>query len=360
MPSLTIENLSKHFDEVRAVDDLDLEVEEGEMLTLLGPSGCGKTTTLRCIAGLERPTAGRIILGEGVVTDIDGGVFVLPEKREMGMVFQSYAVWPHMTLFENVAYPLRARGMPRGDISEKVMNTLKLVQLDGMEHRYSTQISGGQQQRVALARSLVSEPSLLLFDEPLSNLDANLRVQMRLEIRELQERLNFTAVYVTHDQTEAMALSDRIAIMDHGVMQQIADPREIYNRPQNRFVASFMGTTNLFEGAKKAGAGGEPLVLSDEGIEISIGDQHMPDEEKVYVSIRPEALRLSGSQGGSDSPNHWNGRVIHSTFLGESTIFAVEVSGKTIEIHAEPTQVFEMGQKVVVSAEPERCVVVES
>ena len=360
MPSLTIENLSKHFDEVRAVDELTLHVEDGEILTLLGPSGCGKTTTLRCLAGLERPTSGRFLIGDRVVTDIEGGVFTPPEKREIGMVFQSYAIWPHMTVFDNVAYPLRARGTSPGDIRDRVISALKLVRLEGLGDRFSTQLSGGQQQRVALARSLVSEPSLLLFDEPLSNLDANLRVQMRLEIRELQERLGFTAVYVTHDQSEAMALSDRIAIMDLGVLQQIGDPREIYNHPCNRFVASFMGTTNLFQGSLRNGPEGKAVVRAAEGIDISVNARDLPEVGQIHVSIRPEATLLSKKKSTDGTINHWPARVAHLTFLGDSIIYLVELSGRTLEIHAGPTDIFEVGEEIIVSADPDRCVIVES
>lgn len=359
MPSLTIENLSRHFDEVRAVDNLSLHVEEGEMLTLLGPSGCGKTTTLRCLAGLERPTAGRILIGDRVVTAIEEGIFVPPEKREIGMVFQSYAVWPHMTVFENVAYPLRARSVAKGHIRGRVIAALKQVQLEGLEGRFSTQLSGGQQQRVALARSLVSEPSLLLFDEPLSNLDANLRVQMRLELRELQERLRFTAVYVTHDQTEAMALSDRIVIMHRGVLQQVGSPREIYDRPRNRFVASFMGTTNLFEGAPAGEHDGRLVVRAKEGIDIVVDGRGLPRGDRVYVSIRPEALSLREDRPADAAINHWPAKVSFSTFLGDSIVYLLELAGRTVEVHADTTEVFEGGAKVYISADPARCMVVE-
>src|SRR5882672_12626578 len=230
MVYLSIENLGKAFGDVRALGDVTLQAAQGEMLVLVGPSGCGKTTCLRCIAGLERPTGGRIRIGERMITAIEDGVFVPPEKREIGMVFQSYAVWPHMTVFENVAYPLRAMGLRGEEVRKRVVEALQLVQLEPLAERYSSQISGGQQQRVALARSLVGEPKLLLFDEPLSNLDASLRVTMRIEIRELQKRLGFTAVYVTHDQIEAMAIADRIAVMDHGIIRQIGSPRDIYDR----------------------------------------------------------------------------------------------------------------------------------
>ncbi len=360
MPSLTIENLSRYFDEVRAVDNLSLHVEEGEMLTLLGPSGCGKTTTLRCLAGLERPTAGRILIGDRVVTAIEEGIFVPPEKREIGMVFQSYAVWPHMTVFENVAYSLRARSVAKGHIRGRVIAALKQVQLEGLEGRFSTQLSGGQQQRVALARSLVSEPSLLLFDEPLSNLDANLRVQMRLELRELQERLRFTAVYVTHDQTEAMALSDRIVIMHRGVLQQVGSPREIYDRPRNRFVASFMGTTNLFECVPAGGRGGRTVVRAEEGIEIVVDRQGLPTGDRVHVSIRPEALRLHGERPADGAVNHWLARVAFSTFLGGSIVYLLDLAGHSVEVHSDPTLAFDVGMHVYVTADPARCVLVES
>ena len=360
MPSLTIERLSRHFGGVRAVDDLSLRVEEGEMLTLLGPSGCGKTTTLRCLAGLERPTGGRILIGDEVVTAIAEGVFVPPEKRQIGMVFQSYAVWPHMTVFENVAYPLRARGVPGQDIPAKVARALKQVRLENLGERFSTQLSGGQQQRVALARSFVSEPSLLLFDEPLSNLDANLRVQMRLELRELQERLGFTAVYVTHDQSEAMALSDRIAIMDQGLLQQVGPPREIYDRPRNRFVAGFMGATNLFEGTAEGERDGRLIIRTEEGLRMAASRRNAPAGGRTYVSVRPEALRLSGGEEGRGPVNCWPAKVQHSTFLGDSIVYRVEAAGRSIEVHSPPTQAFEVGVNVLISADPDRCIVVEA
>ena len=360
MSSLTIEGLSKDFGPVRVVTDLNLHVAEGEMLVLVGPSGCGKTTTLRCIAGLESPSAGRITIGSRAVTEIAAGINVPPERREIGMVFQSYAVWPHMTVFNNVAYPLRAIGVPRKDIPERVMRALKLVQLDHLAERYSSQISGGQQQRVALARSLVGEPKLLLFDEPLSNLDAGLRVQMRIEIKELQKRLGFTAVYVTHDQTEAMAIADRIAVMDRGVIRQLGSPRDIYDRPANVFVAGFMGTTNVIEGTVGAVATGEAVVRAVNGMDILVArTEGIASGQPVHVSVRPEAASVSKHAPVGAPPNVWPAKVTLSTFLGDAIVYRVDVQGQKLEVHAPTTEVFDSGAEVFVTVPPSRCIVLK-
>jgi iron(III) transport system ATP-binding protein len=355
--ALSVIGLSKLFANVRAVDDLSVEVAEGEMLVLVGPSGCGKTTCLRCLAGLERPSAGRVSIGERVVTDAESDVFVLPEQRRIGMVFQSYAVWPHMTVRENVAFPLRAGGVPRTEIGDRVDAALRLVRLEGLGDRYSSQLSGGQQQRVALARSLVFEPRLLLFDEPLSNLDANLRLQMRLEIKELQRRLRFTAVYVTHDQTEAMAIADRIAIMNKGVLAQLGTPREIYDRPASAFVAGFMGTTNLLSGTVTSLSGGEALVEVSGGFRLA-GRHGEPVQvgQAVQVSIRPEDARVS-SLGGpvGAAPNRWEGRVGLATFLGESIVYRIDAGPNRLEIHARPTEDFAVGADVAIDIDAARC-----
>ena len=356
MLSLTITNLSKAFGNSRVIAGLNLQVAEGEMLVLVGPSGCGKTTTLRCIAGLESPSAGEIRIGDRVVTAMDEGINVPPEQREIGMVFQSYAVWPHMTVFNNVAYPLRAIGVPRAEIPERVMRTLKLVQLDALAERYSSQISGGQQQRVALARSLVAEPKLLLFDEPLSNLDASLRITMRIEIRELQKRLGFTAVYVTHDQTEAMAIADRIVVMDHGLIRQTGSPRDIYDRPANVFVAGFMGTTNLLKGTVSED-GARTVVRTEHGIDIfSTGAASAGTGTPVHVSVRPEAVKVTAQSPGGSTQNVWPGRVTMSTFLGDAIAYWIDVAGHKFEVHAPTSDLFEVGADVFVSAPPERCI----
>ena len=354
MSSLSVENLSKLFGGVRAVDGVSLQVREGEMMVLVGPSGCGKTTCLRCIAGLERPSAGRVRIGERVVTAIEDGVFLPPERREIGMVFQSYAVWPHMTVFENVAYPLRALGVAREPLRQRVTEALRLVQLDALAARYSSQISGGQQQRVALARSLESAPKLLLFDEPLSNLDANLRLQMRIEIKELQKQLGFTAVYVTHDQTEAMAIADRIAIMDRGVLRQVGTPRDIYERPANAFVAGFMGTTNLLEGTLVSRGPDGALVRTAGGIEIRVANGEGAPGEAVRVSIRPEALEIRPRP--ANGVNAWPATVRLATFVGESIIYRAEMGPHAIEVHARPTQAYEAGAHVSVAADPAHCI----
>src|SRR6185295_1027559 len=245
MPTVGVEEVSKRFGTVAAVDRVSLVVPDGRLVILLGPSGCGKTTTLRMIAGLEQNDAGRISIGERVVSDAARGLFVAPERREIGMVFQSYAIWPHMTVFANVAYPLEVRRRPSAEVRERVLDTLRLMQMEHLTGRPATALSGGQQQRVAIARALVFRPRVLLMDEPLSNLDAQLREQMRLEIRALQQRLGITTIYVTHDQEEAMVLSDEIAVMHEGRVLQRADPQTIYTRPANRTVAAFVGTPNL-------------------------------------------------------------------------------------------------------------------
>ncbi len=357
MSSLTIEGLSKDFGAAPVVADLNLKVAEGEMLVLVGPSGCGKTTTLRCIAGLESPSAGHIRIGSRVVTALGEGINVPPEKREIGMVFQSYAVWPHMTVFDNVAYPLRAVGVPRNEIPDRVRRALKLVQLDQLSKRYSSQISGGQQQRVALARSLVAEPKLLLFDEPLSNLDASLRVTMRIEIKELQKRLGFTAVYVTHDQTEAMAIADRIAVMDHGIIRQIGSPRDIYDRPANVFVAGFMGTTNLLEGTVSGTTGGQAIVRTVNGIDVrAAGGDAAAAGRTVHVSVRPEAARMTTRPPDGSSENVWPGKVTLSTFLGDAIVYRLDVRGQRFEVHAPATDMFDTGADVFVTVHPNRCI----
>jgi iron(III) transport system ATP-binding protein len=351
---ISVENLSKAFGDVGAVNGVSLSAAQGEMLVLVGPSGCGKTTCLRCIAGLERPTGGRIRIGERVITAIEDGVFVPPEKREIGMVFQSYAVWPHMTVFENVAYPLRAMGVRGEEVRKRVVEALRLVQLEPLGERYSSQISGGQQQRVALARSLVGEPKLLLFDEPLSNLDANLRLQMRIEIKELQKRLGFTAVYVTHDQAEAMAIADRIAIMENGSLRQVGSPRDIYERPANSFVAGFMGTTNLLRGQVAARHGSGAVVRTPAGVEVQVAaaDGVAPGDS-VWVSIRPEALAIRAGAAGA---NAWPATIRLATYIGESIIYRAELGGQAVELHAPPSENYPAGAGVTLAADPRSCI----
>jgi len=245
MSNVVLEKVSRNFGKFSAVSGVDLRVNEGEFVTLLGPSGCGKTTTLRMVAGLEQNTGGRISIGDRVVSDAERGLFVPAERRALGMVFQSYAIWPHMTVFDNVAYPLRVRRTPRPDIRARVLEALRLVEMGDYADRPAPALSGGQQQRVAIARALVFEPALLLLDEPLSNLDARLRAQMGAEFRALQKRLQITSLYVTHDQEEAMALSDRIVVMQAGRVLQIGTPEEIYQRPLSQAVATFFGSPNL-------------------------------------------------------------------------------------------------------------------
>lgn len=245
---LRLEEVTKLFGSARAVDRSTLEIARGETFTLLGPSGCGKTTTLRMVGGLERPDAGRIVYQDQVVADPARNLFVPPHRRNMGMVFQSYAIWPHMSVFNNVAYPLRVRGVAKAEQRERVERILALVGLAGLEDRPGTMLSGGQQQRVALARALVYEPDLLLLDEPFSNLDAKLRNQMRIEVRLLQRRLGITVLFVTHDQIEALTLSDRIAVMNAGGIEQIGTPAELYDRPASAFVRDFLGQTVAIDG----------------------------------------------------------------------------------------------------------------
>ena len=288
MSSVTIRNVSKAFGENVVLKDFNQTFADGEFITLLGPSGCGKTTMLRMIAGFERPTSGEILIGDRVVSSEK--VFLPPEKREIGMVFQSYAVWPHMSVWDNVAYPLRIRKVPKAKIAEQVKHALETVHLSQYAERMPDQLSGGQQQRVALARALVGRPELLLLDEPLSNLDAKLRESMRFEIKEIQKEAGITVVYVTHDQTEAMAMSDRIILIHRGEVQQAAPPAEMYNRPANQFVADFLGKVVFLKGEAKSGE----IILDGTGQKIPFtGEQR----GRIELAVRPERITLSEKSG---------------------------------------------------------------
>jgi len=325
---IDIRSLRKTFnsgaDSVQAVDGIDLHVKEKEFFVLLGLSGSGKTTLLRCVAGLEKPEAGEISLGTEIVSSAERGIFVPPEYRALGMVFQSYAVWPHMTVFDNVAFPLTSgkRKLPRSMLKDRVMGALDLVQLAPFADRPVPFLSGGQQQRVALARALAVEPKVLLMDEPLSNLDARLREEVRDEIRGLTNKLGITVLYVTHDQVEAMALADRIAVMSAGRILQIGAPQDLYDFPATRSVGSFLGSMNEFHGA----------VKSDGCIKIEIGlvQCAIPSAvtNEVNVAIRPEDVQCSAKPSGSK--NEFKGRLISRLFLGDVTIYRVSVDGNVI------------------------------
>ncbi len=302
MSFLRIHNLYKTFNRVVAVNRLNLEIREGEFFTLLGSSGCGKTTTLRLLGGLEKPNEGEIYLGDRCLASGGQRLFVKPEKRDMGMVFQSYALWPHMTVFENVAYPLKLRGVKGDDIKKKVAEVLGLVGLDGYQERPAPALSGGQQQRIALARALIFSPRVLLLDEPLSNLDARLRDGMRLQIKALQRRLGVTVLFVTHDQIEGLSLSDRIGVMHAGRLEQVGTPEEVYYRPSSPFVRDFLGNTFVLTG-RVAEVGNEIVKVAvlefseSPAVSIPLSAWHTPAccGQEVVLAIRPEKIRLWSS-----------------------------------------------------------------
>ena len=322
MSTVRINHITKAFGENVVLREFDETFKHGEFVTLLGPSGCGKTTMLRIIAGFERPTRGELYIDDALVSS--DNTFIPPEKRNVGMVFQSYAVWPHMNVFNNVAYPLSIKRTPKAQIAKEVDRVLSIVHLNQYSERFPNQLSGGQQQRVALARALVAAPGLLLLDEPLSNLDAKLRESMRFEIKEIQRNLNITVVYVTHDQTEAMAMSDRIFLINRGVVQQSGTPEEIYNRPVNQFVADFLGKVQFFKGVSQNGV----IRFSDMDQAFAYNG---PKTGKVEVAIRPERIRLSGEE----TPGSLKGVMEQSYYLGDVNDARVRVGQTLVRVIAD-------------------------
>ncbi len=353
MAGIEIERVSKRFGAVTAVRDLSLDIRDREFVTLLGPSGCGKTTLLRLIAGFMAPDEGVIRVGPATLST--PLAVVPPERRGMGMVFQNYALWPHKTVYENAAFGLEVRRVGKADTRARVAKVLELVNLTGLERRYPGELSGGQQQRVALARSLVVEPGILLLDEPLSNLDAKLRERMRWELKELQRRTGITFVYVTHDQSEAMALSDRIAVMHRGEIMQVSAPREVYTRPANQTVADFMGLVNLIPGRVRQAAGDDSLVTVGGEYPISVAlPPGLVDGQAVQVAVRPESLRLVPlSHGaGADAAGTLPGKVAEVTFLGNLIDCHVTLDdGTRVRVQVDPDEVLEVGQPVGVRVE---------
>jgi len=359
---LMIRNLRKQFPskegEVRAVHDVSFVASKGSFFTLLGPSGSGKTTILRCIGGLEMPDSGEICIGETTYFSSEKRIALMPEERGIGMVFQSYAIWPHMTVFDNVAFPLRygIRRIRRAELRPKVDRVLELVQLEGLATRMATQLSGGQQQRVALARALVSEPSLLLLDEPLSNLDANLREEMRVQIRRIQKTLGLTTIYVTHDQAEALSMSDQIALLRNGEIVQFGTPRELYEKPGDVFTSTFIGTSNQVPGIVE-----QPTTPGDVGVVLLAGrplscviGKGCLSKRNVVVSVRPEDIEVkpgNGSDGGS-----WKGTVRQVVYFGDSMNCEIDFAGTTLRARLHPSTMLQDGEEVTIDFKTDRCV----
>jgi len=343
-----------------AVKNLSIDVRDGEILTLLGPSGCGKTTTLRMVAGLEHPDAGEIHFGDQTVVVTSKRIFMPPDKRNVGMVFQSYAIWPHMTVAENVTFPLKARHFPKGEIKERVRRVLDLVGLAGFEDRPGPLLSGGQQQRVAFARALVTEPRVLLLDEPFSNLDAKLREQMRISVKLLQKRLNIAMLFVTHDQIEALSLSNRIALMNFGVVQQQGDPRLLYEEPANEFVRDFVGRTLLFKGKVQSGNPSGQLAIALDGAPdcVVFGRTYHPDGVQsggeVFIGVRPEDVEILPANGSAPPAGMIGGTAQAALFVGERIEYQVEVEGQgAMLLYGERHQPIDEGNKVWLKLRPD-------
>ncbi len=348
VPDVRLEQVTKRFDEVVAVDSVSLEVPAGSFFALLGPSGCGKTTTLRMIGGFEQPTAGRVWLAGVDVTGLP------PFKRDVNTVFQSYALFPHLSVFENVAFGLRRRGIRGRELKRRVEEALELVDLPEVAHRRPRQLSGGQQQRVALARALVNRPRVLLLDEPLGALDLKLRKQMQLELKRIQHEVGITFIHVTHDQEEAMAMADSIAVMNRGRIEQLGAPHELYERPRTAFVASFLGVSNLLAGV----ADGDGLVRLDRGGQVRVGQAALAGRSgRVAVGVRPEKIRL-----GAVEENCLSGRIVEVAYLGVATQYVVDTDHGSVQVYVQNadrgTPAATPGQGVILSFSPDAVFVV--
>jgi iron(III) transport system ATP-binding protein len=346
MTAVTLDKITKTFGQTVALDRIDLTVEAGELFFLLGPSGCGKSTLLRLIAGLHEPTSGRILFNGRDVTSLG------TDRRNAVMCFQSYALWPHMTVRENVRFGLAVRGLEQGEQNRRIDEVLQLVQMAHLASRKPNQLSGGQQQRVALARALAVRPDCLLLDEPLSNLDAKLRHEMRSEIRRICKSAGFTTIYVTHDQKEALSVADRIAVLKDGRLMQVGTPGQLYHEPSTPFVADFIGQTNLLEGTTIAEESGRRKVKT--AIGELVGRALGPGATNVVVSIRPEQIRIA--RGGADGTNRLTGRTVESTFLGESSEHILEVNGQRLKVICAPP-VFDPPGTMEVEFHPDDAVV---
>ena len=349
---IEVRDLVIRYGDTTAVNGVSFTVGRGEHLTLLGPSGCGKTTTLRAIAGLEQPVGGSIRIDGQTMYDADARRNIPTEQRGVSMVFQSYAVWPHMTVFDNVAYGLRVRKQGTSDVKANVERALDLVQMRHLAGRAASKLSGGQQQRVALARAIAFSPTVVLFDEPLSNLDAKLRAEMRVELRELQRRLGITSVYVTHDQEEALAISDRVIVMNVGVIEQIGTPEAIYNRPRSRFVADFVGSANLIKGKYL----GDGRFAAEGGVTLKVTAGHAPHGKESEVAVRTAYIDLEPRPGENQVPGTVRQRLFHGDFVQ----YVIDSALGPLIVRRPPVNLLEEGASVTLSFSPEHCVLLEA